>query len=87
VNDFIMMGGGGEGRASQAEFGICLEHLIKFLISKMYIPMHLQYTLHFRPQLIFFCFLLLDSAVGKDPWSDVLSALANTFYHTHVLGD
>ncbi len=86
MNDFIIERGG-EGKASQAEFGISLEHLTKILKSEMYNPMYFQYALHFRPQLIFFCFLLLNSAVGKKTWPDVLSALANTLYHSPVSGD
>jgi hypothetical protein len=39
------------------------------------------------PSYIFFGFLLLDSAVGKEPWPDVLSAIANTLYHSPVSGD
>jgi hypothetical protein len=53
----------------------------------MYIPIYLQSTLHFRPKLNFLGFLILDSAVGKEPWPDFLSAIPNTLYHCPVLGD
>ncbi len=63
--------------------------LDKIFKSEMYIPMYLQITMciAFWAPVDFFCFLFLDSAVGKEPCPDVLSAVANTLYHSPVSGD
>jgi hypothetical protein len=82
----ILSWGGGVELASQSLDMIgTLDKILKK--SEIYIPMFLQCTLHFRPQLNFCCFLLMDSAVGMEHWPDVLSTIANTFYQSPVSGD